>query len=159
MTFYSRSPVLFNSVSMVTASLGVNDPEVGSICEVGDEKYVFVYNTGSNAQISVGQCATVSAVTGYSVTVSTVSSADAIIGVCKHATITTGTYGWLLTRGFATAKMPANSACAAGDLLAVGPDGTFTPKSISTGVYANAVGKVMVATASAGVADAFFHIF
>jgi hypothetical protein len=158
MSYYSNSPVLFNGVSMVTATLGANDPEVGTLAEVGDEKYLFVYNAG-NSQISPGYGATVSGVTGYSVTVSSVTMIDELVGVCKHSTLTTGTYGWLMVRGFGTAKMPANSGCAAGQLLTVGADGVFAVKSISTDAPGAVYGKVMVATASAGVAEAFFKIF
>lgn len=158
MTFYSADPIRFGSVSMVTATPGSNDPEVGSKIIEGDEEYIFVYNNG-NSQINPGSGATVSAVTGYSVTVSTVTMIDYVVGVCKHATLTTGTYGYLLTRGFGSAKMTANSACAAGQLLTVGADGAFAVKSISTDAPGNVYAKVMVATASAGLADAFFAIF
>lgn len=158
MSFQSLSPVRFGSVSMVTATRGVNDPEVGTIVYDGDEKYMFVYNAG-NSQVSPGYGVTVSAVTGYSVTVSTTTMIDHVVGVCKHATLTTGTYGYVLLQGFGTAKMPANSGCAAGQLLTVGADGVFAVKSISTDAPGHVFAKVMVATASAGVADAFFKIF
>lgn len=152
------SYIRMGSVSLVTASLGANDPQPGDICETGDEKYVFVYNNG-NSQISVGYGATVSGVTGYSVTVSSTTMLDHAVGVVKHATLTTGTYGWLLVRGFGPAKAPANSGIAAGQLLVLGADGVWGVKSISTDAPAEVVGKCVVATASAGVADAFFRIF
>jgi len=160
MTVYAQNAgAWFDSVSMVTATLGTNDPEVGTVRREGDEEYLFVYNTGSNAQISPGYVATVSAVTGYSVTVSTTTMIDHPVGVCKHATITTGAYGWLLRYGFGTAKMPANSGCAAGQLLTVGADGVSAVKSISTDAPGIVYGKVMEATGSAGVATAFFKFF
>lgn len=159
MTVYNNvGPIRFGGVSQVTATLGANDPEVGTRCWEGDEEYLFVYNAG-NSQISPGYGATVSAVTGYSVTVSSITQIDAFVGVCKHTTLTTGTYGWLLTRGFGTAKMPANSGCAAGQLLTVGADGVFSVKSISTDAPGAVYGKVMEATGSAGVATAFFKIY
>ncbi len=158
MTVYSNGPARFGSVSMVTATLGTNDPEVGTVTREGDEEYIFVYNAG-NSQISTGYCATVSAVTGYSVTVSTTTQIDHVVGVVKHATLTTGTYGWLLTKGFGSAKMAANSGAAAGQLLTVGGDGVFSVKSISTDAPGAVFGKVMEATGSAGVATAFFKIF
>lgn len=147
---------------MVTATLGTNDPEVGTVSREGDEKYIFVYNAG-NSQISVGQGAVVSAVTGYSVTVSSVTHTDYAVGVCKHATLTTGTYGWLLQRGFGKAAAHVNGpALAAGDALTLGADGVWQSRLASTAysqVIAPAVfGKVMTTTASAGVADAYFNI-
>lgn len=163
MTYYSNGPVRFGSVSMVTATLGVNDPEIGTVIEEGDEKYIFVYNAG-NSQISVGYGATVSATTNYSVTVSSITQTDMLIGVCKHATLTTGAYGWLLTRGFSNFKTVANSSVAAGDPLFLGADGVFGSEITSggTGVIRNlggAVGKVMTATGSAGTGAAFFKVF
>ena len=149
---------VFGGVSQVTATLGVNDPEVGTIFRQGDEEYLFVYNNG-NSQISVGQFAVVTAVTGYSVTVSSTTQVDKPVGVCKNATLTTGTYGWLLTRGFGPVKAVANSALAAGDLLLPGGDGLWSNKAIATGNTANEYGKVMVATASGGIGDAFIKIF
>lgn len=149
---------VFGGVSQVTATLGVNDPEVGTIFRQGDEEYIFVYNNG-NSQISVGQAAIVTAVTGYSVTVSSTTQVDHPVGVVKHATLTTGTYGWLLIRGFGPAKVVANSTVAAGDLLMLGGDGLWSNKSIATGNTGNEFGKVVVATASGGIADAFFKIF
>lgn len=158
---YGVAPVRFGSVSMVTASPGANDPEVGTVTEENDERYMFVYNAG-NSQISPGHLAVLSAVTGYSVTVSSTSMSDVAVGVCKHTTLTTGTYGWLLRRGFGLAKAAANSGIAAGDLLTVGADGVWASKLAST-AYSQTIapaiyGKAMGATASAGVADAYFNI-
>jgi hypothetical protein len=151
------SPVMFNSVSMVTATLGANDPSVGDICFEGDEKYIFVYNNGTT-QISKGRLATVSALTGYSVTVSTTTSLDIAVGVCKHATLTTATYGWLLQKGFGPCASNADESLSAGNLLTVGGNGACVAKTISTGYPTPVLGKVMIATASAGVGEAFFNI-
>lgn len=159
MTVSSLGPLRFGSVSAVTATRGANDPEVGTTCQEGDEHYRYVYNAG-NSQISVGQCATVSAVTGYSVTVSTTTSVDFAVGVCKHATLTTGTYGWLLTKGFGPAKAHANSGLAAGGILTAGADGVVADMgSIATGYVGSKIGKVTVATASGGNGEAFYCIF
>ena len=108
MTHYANRPVLFAPISMVTATLGANDPEPGYRATVGDEDYVFVYNAG-NSQISPTYGAVLSAVSGYSVTVSSVTSVDFLIGVCKHATLTTATYGWLMTRGFCQVELSTNN--------------------------------------------------
>lgn len=143
---------------MVTASLGTNDPSVGDIAEVADEKYIFVYNAG-NSQISVGRGATLSGVTGYSVTVSSVTGADMFVGVCKHATLTTGTYGWLLTRGFSQVQMGASDSCTTGGVLTVGVDGAFALKSQSTGHQSPTCAKAMSGADSGTSCHAFVSIF
>jgi len=148
----------FAGVSQVTATLGVNDPEVGTRLRSGDEEYLFVYNDG-NSQISPGYAAVISAVSGYSVTVSSVTSVDFPVGVCKHATLTTGTYGWLLTKGFGQVTMKADNSCAVAGLLVCAEDGTVAQKSISTGYPAPAFGKAMAAIGSGVSGTAFINIF
>tara|TARA_R110000868_G_scaffold9394_2_gene46912 strand:- start:2190 stop:2621 length:432 start_codon:yes stop_codon:yes gene_type:complete len=143
---------------MVTATLGKNDPEVGTRVAEGNDEYILVYNNGTT-QISVGQGAVVTAVSGYSVTVSSIVGVDMPIGVCKHATLTTATYGYLLTRGFSSAKAATSTAPVAGDVLMLGTDGVWTVKSLSTGFMGNVNAKAMTATASAGVCQAFFSIY
>lgn len=158
MTHYANRPVLFAGKSMVTASLGANDPEPGYRMTDGDEDYVFVYNAG-NSQIPPSYGAVISAVSGYSVTISSVTSVDFLVGVCKHATITTGAYGWLVTRGFVEVEMEADNSAAAGQILALAADGEFALKSNSTGYPTPAVGKTMEAIASAGSGTAFINVF
>jgi hypothetical protein len=152
------SVVRHGTISMVTASLGINDPQVGQRCREGDEEYVFVYNAG-NSQISPAYFATVSAVSGYSVTVSMTAAIDFAVGLCKHATLTTGTYGWLMTKGFAEVKMGANASIAAGGILVPGADGVADNKSLSTGFPVPAIGKAMAAIASGASGTAFISIF
>ena len=150
--------VVMTPVSQVTATRGVNDAQVGDIWRNGDEEYVFCYNAG-NSQINPGQAATFSAVTGYSVTVSTVTGAEIMAGVCFHATMTTATYGWLLRRGFGKVKMGANDSCVTGQPLTVGVDGTWALKSQATGYVGNVYGKSMESMASAASGYAFISIF
>ena len=160
MTFYSADPVRFGEgVSQVTATLGPNDPEVGTVTREGDENYIFVYNTGSStASVSYGVVC--SAVSGYSVTVSSVTGTDFLIGVVKHADIPTGSYGWVCTRGWAQVEMGTNDSCAAGLPLALGVDGTFVLKSNATTTNQSpVVGKSMEAIASAGSGTAFLSVF
>lgn len=158
MTVYNAGPIGFGSISMVTASLGDNDPEVGTIRREGDEEYIFVYNAG-NSQIPPTYAAVVSAVSGYSVTLSSTTSVDFPIGVVKHATLTTGTYGWLMTRGFCQVEMEADNSAAAGQLLALAADGEFALKSNSTGYPTPALGKTMEAIASGASGTAFLRLF
>lgn len=119
-TFYSNTPVLFGSVSMVTASLGSKDPQLGSRVNVAGNEYVFVYNSG-NSEIQTGYAAVANSYTDYSCTVSSTGQIDRVLGVVKHATLTTGTYGWLLTRGFGS--LVVSSTVAANDYVAIGANG------------------------------------
>lgn len=154
MTVISNNSIFFESVSNVTATPSV---EVGILRREGDELYRYVYNNG-NSQISPGYGCTLSAVTGYSVTVSSVTSVDAFVGLVKHATLTTGTYGWTLVHGFGQVQMEADNSAAAGQLLTVAADGEFAMKSNSTGYPAPVVGKTMAAIASGASGTAFFNV-
>lgn len=148
-------PIGFESVSNVTAT---NSVRVGTVIARGDERYVYVYNTG-NSQINPGNGAVMSLVTGYSVTVSSTTSADFLVGVCKHATLTTGTYGWLVTRGFTSIEMGGTSGTvAAGGLVELGDDGEFYPVSNTT-ANGPVVGKAMEAIVSSASGQAFISVF
>lgn len=150
-TFYSADPIQMESVSAVTAT---NSVDPGTIRTVGNAKYVYVYNNGTT-QISVGKCAVVSALSGYSVTVSSISGGFAV-GFCKHTTLTTGTYGWLVTRGFVdgVTNAMASTALTAGDSIQVGVDG-----GVCKGESGPYVGKHLSGTASAGTGNAYVCIF
>lgn len=158
MSVYGISPVAFGSVSMTTTSLGPNDPEVGTTRREGDEEYLFVYNAGNSA-IPPTYGAIVSGVSGYSVTISSTTSVDLLVGVCKHTTFATGAYGWLMTKGWAVVEMEADNSAAAGQLLALAADGEFALKSNSTGYPTPAVGKTMEAIASGASGQAFIRCF
>lgn len=155
MAFYGVAPVAFESVSAVTATPSV---EVGTRRHEGDEHYVYVYNAG-NSQISPGYGTTVSGVSGYSVTVSTTTSIDLAIGFVKHATLTTGTYGWLVTQGFTPVECV--QSISAGGLLVLAADGKVALKTISTGYVGPVVGKAVSAEASqaAGSCTAYVKCF
>jgi hypothetical protein len=122
-------------VSMTTATLGSNDPEIGARRVVGDEEYLFVYNTG-NSTVAPGHAVICSGTSGYSVTVSSTSGSDLAVGVCKHASIVTAAYGWVVTRGFVDIEMGANYSAAIGSLLTLAGDGTHDIVSGFTGTLA-----------------------
>lgn len=145
--------IFFEGVSNVTAT---NSVEVGAERKVGDELYRYVYNAG-NSQINPGNGAVLSAVTGYSVTVSSTTSADFLVGVCKHSTLTTGTYGWLCTKGFTSVEMGGTSGTvAAGGLIELGDDGEFYPVSNTT-ANGPVVGKAMEEIVSSASGQAFIN--
>lgn len=158
MALYQEGPIAMYGVSHVTATLSANHPQVGQLCQVGDEIYQWVYNTGSStASPSYG--VVLSGVSGYSVTVSSTTSVDLCLGVVKHAAIPTGSYGWILKRGFVEVEMEADNSCAAGQLLCLAADGEFALKSNSTGYPTPAVGKAMAAIASGASGTAYISIY
>jgi len=159
---YSVAPILFESVSGVTATMGINDAEVGTVCRVGDEEYIKVYNTGTSS-IGTGRGGVCSGVTGYSVTVSSTSN-DAFVGVCKHTAIPTLNYGWLVRKGFVSIQLQTDVSCAAGAKLIAGDDGGFQGSTPSTYTSAhlwqgNIYAKAMEAIASNVSGSAYVSIY
>lgn len=130
---------------------------LGSQIQEAGNWYRYVYNAG-NSQISPGYGACMTNVSGWSVTVSSVTGANVLVGVVKHATLTTGTYGWLLTNGFTTVR--AGNSLTSGHMLVLSTDGEFIHKSISTGHTAPVIGQVLQGdTATAGTAFALVKAF
>lgn len=145
---------------MVTSSLGANDPEIGTRVTADGREYVFVYNAGGE-QIGPGYAAVPnSAATGMSVTVTATTSADCVIGVCRNATLTTGTYGWLVTRGVTPIQMGATSGTVAAlGLVEVGANGVFVPTSLTTGNKAPAIGKALAEIVSSASGNAYVSCY
>lgn len=161
MAFQGVAPINFAGVSMVTASLGKNDPEVGTKLTVDGRDYVFVYN-GGTSQISPGYGAVPqSSATGYTVTVSAATSADFCVGVCRHATLTTGTYGWLVQHGITPVQLGAtnSSTVAQRGLLEIGANGVFEAVSNTTGNKAPACAVALEAVATGASGSAFVSCF
>ena len=156
MSVNGLGPIRFDSVSLVTATPGDNDPEVGDKATVGGRDYLFVYNAG-NSVIPTGHGAVlVAAATTYSCTVSSVSGEDMIIGVCRNASISTGYYGWLVTRGVTNVEMNATSGTvAAGQLLKCGVNGVFNALTIATGNLGGAIGQALEAVVSSASGSAY----
>jgi hypothetical protein len=143
--------IYMESVSAVTAT---NSVEIGTRRIFNSEAYIYVYNGGSNAQIGPGLFAAVTATSGYTVTVSSTSGQFAV-GVCKHATITTGTYGWLLTAGYVDGVFNgmASTALAGNEALQLAADG-----KVCKGETGPFIGQATKATASAGSANMYVSI-
>ncbi len=148
-------PVQFNTPSMVTATLNVNDGAVGGLYENNGNIYRLVYNAGASV-IPPGTAATVSAVSGWSVTVSTTVSSLVAVGVCLHASIPAASYGYLLVKGFGNYKAAADSIVGAGEGLCVADAGRWV---VSSGITGTAYGKAMIATASGGLATGYFSFY
>lgn len=161
MAFHSEGPVLVESISNVTATRGARDPELGTRVIKNDKTYLYVYNAG-NSQVppSYGVVqAGGSGTSGYSVTISSVTGADFLLGVVEHATLTTGTYGWIVQKGLVDVEMEADNSCVTGQILAVAANGEFALKSNSTGYAAPAVGKAMESAASGASALAYISVY
>ena len=160
MSFQGIAPIRFGSVSAVTATRGPNDPEVGTRTTEDGRSYVYVYNAGnSTAQVGMGMVLATTA-TNHSCTITSVTSADLCIGVVKHANITTGAYGWLLTRGMGNVQMLASSGSVSDrGLLELGAAGLFAPVSNTTGNKAYAVGQALADIATGASGNAYIAIF
>lgn len=162
MTFQSTGPLQFGTKSLVTTSLGKNDPELGSFhTDTDGLTYRLVYNDGG-ASVPVGAgVVTINGATGaYSVTVSAATSADMVIGVCKHATITTAAYAWVVCHGVVPVQMMATSGTVTtGGMIEVAANGLFGPVSNTTGNKSPAVGKALNTIASSGTGDAYIRCF
>ena len=143
MTVQQISPVMFESVSMVTAS---PKHELGSKRVEGGVEYVLVYNAGgSTASKGKGMSRPASAAAGlYSASVSS-ASGDLCIGFVKHEDIPAGEYGWVVTRGLVNVDTGANAS------QAVGPKALGAAGLIATHQAGYAmVGEITTAIASGG---------
>lgn len=159
---YGHQQVFFDSVSNITAT---KDPgmQLGTLREEGGRTYMYVYNKGAT-QASPGYGMCLSAGTGYSVTVSSVTGIDACFGVVYHATFTTATYGWIVKRGFVPLEAHADSALAVGDFVVLGSAGVCSRKdTAATGVdlltAQPAFAQVAQATGSGGSAYGYCNCF
>lgn len=143
-------PVLNESVSAVTLTNSVN---LGETRVHAGEEYVYVYNAGIQ-QILPGQCAVLSANSGYSVTVSSITMYDYPLGFVKHATIVTGAYGWLLSRGFTSVNFASNTGGALSDVLMVAAQGNvaaiIAQVSFVCGQALSPIGYLVSAAATIG---------
>lgn len=150
---YGVGPVVFDGagVSNVTAT---NSVQLGSRLERDGRLYVYVYNASTN-QISPGMGCIVTATSGYSVVFTNATLVGAYVGVVHHATLTTGTYGWIVARGNTQVRACTSTALAKGDLLAPGIDGTHAQAAGT--MTANAHGYCTVDTAAAGLGEAYVN--
>jgi hypothetical protein len=153
---YGLSPIAFGAVSAVTASRGPNDPAVGDVRHEGANQYRYVFNAGAST-LSSGKGAILSAVSGYSVTVSSTTSVDLLVGVAVNS-IAASAYGYILEKGFGQVQMGADYSAAAGALLILAADGTFTNKTISTGFVSPGLVKAMSAIASGASGTAYISV-
>lgn len=158
---YGFDVIVGESVSAVTAT---NSVELGTLRMYNGIIYRYVYNAG-NSQIPPTYGVTMSGVSGYSVTISSVTSlGDKCFGVVVNATLTTATYGWAAVYGPVTVEAHASESLIAGYGLTISEDGTFGSYTALVGVTAptsikDICGKVISGgTASAGSCLAFVNL-
>lgn len=157
-TFHGDAPIEFESVSAVTAT---NSVDLGTVRTFAGEDYVYVYNTTTT--IPVGSFGVLSANSGFSVTLTSITQYDFPIGIVKHAAIPGSQYGWLLTRGFSKCLMHADNSAAVGDLLYPAAGGLWAnvgiAKSVGCAIAQIPVGQVVSAAASGSSGLAFFKLY
>ena len=154
---YFNDPIFFESVSAVTATPSV---ELGRKRTDGANEYIYVYNTGDQMINPTYGAVLNSAVSNYSVSVSSVCQSSRYLGVVKHSTIPTGQYGWLLTRGFTQVEMGATESAAAGGPLAAAINGTFLgPVTGAVGLPNSPVGVAISAVASGASTGAWIYAY
>ena len=125
-------PVLNESVSAVTTSPSVN---LGERRVHKGNEYVYAYNSGGSSIIAEYGAVFITGASGYSVagTLPT-DTAGQLAGLVIHATITTGAYGWIMSRGF-SAFNTGNSVMTA-EKQPLGPAVGVADKGVAMGVVA-----------------------
>lgn len=161
MSVNSVGPIRFGSLSMVTGTLGPKDPELGTRVIANGLEYVFVYNEADTQAVpGMGLVTNAGATSAYSATISSTTSADFCLGVVRHATLTTTTYGWVVVRGVTPVKAGATSGTiTTGKAFEMAANGLFTPVSNTTGNLSPAIGKALNTIVSSANGDAFISCF
>lgn len=150
MAFYSENPVVFESVSAVTATPSV---ELGVMRTHAGELYQYMY-AAKTCSMGVGVVQT--GTSGNTVVATGIVSGEFCAGFVKNESLVSGYYGWVLKKGVVdAANGMANSAGADGDVVLLGTDGKIrtakgSPATAATDfVGGHIVGKVLSAGASA----------
>lgn len=154
MAFFGHDSYYLETPSQVTAT---NSVDLGSRRFYNGSEYLYVYNAGG-ASITSGYGVIMSAMTQYSVTVSSATQTDAFAGVAI-VTIPTANYGWVLTKGFATIVMGADNSAAVGNNLMAGSNGLWAVNSVATGYLAPGCGRAIDAMASGASGRAYVRGF
>jgi hypothetical protein len=148
MSLYGADPVAFESVSNVTATPNV---ALGTTRTFQGERYEYVY---AIKECPVGYGTVYSGTSGHSVVATGCITGEVCAGWVKNATISSGSYGWLLKKGVVDAKNArASTAPSVNQPAYLGTDGGFvTDTSVATNAIdcGHVVGKVLSAGASGG---------
>jgi len=147
--FYGTGPLMKRGISFVTQDSAAEMPELGCRVLYKGEEYVWFHNVTASTEIQPNKLVTNSLLSGYSLTVSTVSGGIALAAT-KHVTIPSGGYGWGLVRGLN--QMTCTSTLVSGVMIAVGDDGavrTGVSGSFPTGMI---IGQTLSSATSNGEA-------
>ena len=144
MSLQGASPILFESVSAVTAT---NSVQLGTRRVVGGEEYVYCYAVGA-VSASVG--CSISGVSGYSIVATGIISGAFCFGFVKHADIPAASYGWVLKRGFISSPVNgmASTAFVATDGVMLAADGKIANAAAAVGGHL--LGRVTTTCVSGG---------
>lgn len=93
MAFYGLAPISFESVSQVTAT---NTVELGTLRIEAGEVYEYVY---AGKDLNQGFVGVYSGTSGKTLVATGAVSGEMAGGAVKHATIPSGSYGWVLKKG------------------------------------------------------------
>lgn len=148
MSYYGADPVMFESVSAVTATPSV---ELGTVRRHAGEVYEYVYAVKA---LPVGYGCVLTGTSGHSCAATGVVSGEYAAGFVKHAEISSGSYGWILKKGVVDLKNGrAGTAAVVNEVIHLAADGAIcsdvmvATSSIDGGCI---VGKVLSAGASGG---------
>jgi len=148
MGFQGVAPVVFESVSQVTATPSV---ELGTRRVVDGEEYVYCYNAGGGqASVNLG-VKLITGASGYSIAQTSITDVfNPLVGVVKHSTMAAGDYGWVMVKGFATVKV-VSAMTADYRMIALGAAGSFIEASGTTTFgTATVVGHALSANTGSG---------
>lgn len=126
----------------------------------GGRKYVYVYNGDEQIAPTYG-CVLKSGATNYTVTITSIASQAACFGIVREATITTGTYGWVMKRGITTFEGGTESFSNRMGLI-MGAAGVFENASFHTNLSTlvnalNIAGYSLVSMATGGSGLGYFN--
>lgn len=137
-----------------TASAVTTDPSVdlGARRIYEGEEFVYCYNAGSEQAIAGEGVRIVTGASGYSISNSGVTDVfNPCVGLIKHATLTTGAYGWVMVKGYQSVEMVSATT---GDYLpiAMGAGGDFieAEAEVTTAGTGAPCGLVLDANTGAG---------
>ena len=149
-SFNAGHPIMFESVSNVTATPSV---QLGTRTIVNGEDYCYIYNAAADTATK-DHGVIITAMTGYSISLQSVTMVGGFFGLVKHADIPAASYGWVLTKGFGQGLAGTTKSLATGDPLVCGVSGTFGRNTGAATAYCN--GFVINGAATAATADVFF---
>ena len=162
MSNFSSNNVVFADKSSVTTASGGKSPEVGTIKQFEDGNvYEYVYNDGTADLYPARGCvleAGSGAANGH-IAASNVTSVELLYGVCKHATIAAGSYGWVVKKGLTKVEMEADNSGVTGALLILATDGEFANKTSGIAFIAPAQAQLMESAASGASALAYVSVY